>query len=272
MYAGFITPKHSIKRLGIHQRLDVAAHRMVSHYLAPGSFPLVKQILNFEGQNGPDGLKVKSPGAADPDHFYNPITDTGELPEHIKNHYDLLVEALSDRDMVRSGFEASWLAHYVVDGLTPAHHELLGEAISEIQGGPAPLKGKLKYIASGKGSIKKNWAVWGGKGIISMHHNFELGIASVLVGRPIRTKLDAAKLAHARQVGYMAFFKEESKSVAQLDLYSQFKKSGWTANMAASIKKEIIPRAAQAVAIIWLLAYLEAGFNQAKKVAVATAV
>ncbi len=269
MYSGFITHRHSIKRIGVHQRLDSATYRMVHGYFAPGSFPSLKQILHFEGINGPDGLKIKSPGLADPDHFYDPVADTGDLPNHVATHYQELVKVLHQRDLVRSAFEASWLAHYIVDGLTPAHHVLLSEELDRICGGPLPdREGKFfKYMANGEGSIKKNWAIWGTKGVIPLHHGFEVGIASTMLGRPVRVKFDQAKLARANRIGYMAFFKEEALEVAKLDLYTKFQDKGWTASMARTIRTQIAPAAVQAVGIIWMLAYLEAGLQDVKKVA-----
>lgn len=269
MYAGFVTTKHVIKRLGIHQRFDIAAYTMVESYFRPGSFPAVKQILHFEGINGPDGLKVKSPGQADPSHFYDPLHDKGELPVHIAGHYRGLVEALTERDMVRAAFESSWLAHYVVDGLTPAHHQLLEDEIARICGGQVPLKGIVKYVASGEGkfdSLKKNWAIWGGKGIFATHQNFEVGIAVALLGRPGKTRLDDAKLARARRIGLLPFFKEEARQTAKLGVYERFQEKGWTGEMAGIVKNQIAPQATQAVGIAWLLAYLEAGAQEVKQV------
>ena len=247
MYSGFVTHRHSIRRIGIHQRLDSAAYRMVRTYFAPGSFPSVKQILHFEGVNGPDGLKIKSPGSADPDHFYDPISDTGDVPKHIISHYKQLVAGLEAEDMVRAAFEASWLAHYVVDGLTPAHHVLITKEIERICGGQLPQKGKFKYVATGEGAVKKNWAIWGTKGIIPMHHGFEVGIAASMLGRPMRVRLDPVKLAKAREIGYLQYFKEEAIEVSHLGIYQEFIQKGWTASIAASVRNRIAPVAIQLV-------------------------
>src|SRR5665213_2450772 len=120
MYSGFVSHNKVIKRVGVHQRFDTAAYHMIEPFLPAGTFPELKDILHFEGYNGPDGLKVKSPGVAEPSHFYDPATDTGEVPMHITNHYDGLVASLKEVDMVRAAFEAAWMAHYICDGLTPA--------------------------------------------------------------------------------------------------------------------------------------------------------
>ncbi len=44
------------------------------------------------------------------------------LIELIKEHYKNLVKELQANNSERISFEAAWLAHAIVDGLTPAHH------------------------------------------------------------------------------------------------------------------------------------------------------
>src|SRR3954447_7101076 len=102
MYSGFVSTKKVINRLGVHQRFDVAALNMINPYLKPKSFPGIRSILHFEGYNGPDGIKLKSPGVDDPSHFYDPATGVGELPVHVASHYESLVNTLREQDMVRA--------------------------------------------------------------------------------------------------------------------------------------------------------------------------
>lgn len=278
MYSGFISTKRVINRLGVHQRFDVAAHQMISPYLKSKSWPTTPQILHFEGYNGPDGIKIKSPGVDDPSHFYDPFNDVGELPEHVKNHYNGLVAELREQDLVRAAFEASWLAHYVVDGLTPAHHYPYVEKIVELREGEDAVRKRSKKRNQplrndatsklGKGlvvgdtvrqTVKNNWALWGGKGMVTTHINFEIGIATTLLFFPLKIKLNESLLAEARELGMMQFFKRESRKVAELDLYERFYREGWTAELARVVRDQIAPHAVQVVGIIWLLAYLEAG-------------
>src|ERR1700712_941669 len=98
MYSGFINSKRTMPGVGVHQRFDTAARRIADPYLAPGSFPLRQQIIQFEGANGPDGVKSKSPGQHDPSHLYNPETGEGELIDLINSHYAALVTTLQARD------------------------------------------------------------------------------------------------------------------------------------------------------------------------------
>ncbi|MFI5240286.1 MAG: hypothetical protein ACHQUB_01075 [Candidatus Saccharimonadia bacterium] len=250
---------------------------MISIYLKPKTFPSAKQIVHFEGYYGPDGIKVKSPGKDDPSHFYDPITDTGELPEHVQNHYDGLVNELREKDLVRAAFEASWLAHYVVDGLTPAHHYPFVEKIVELREGSAGLRKRQRKTDeplrndatttlhkglvigdSVRHTLQGTWGLWGGKGVMSTHVNFEFGVATTLLFYKMHQPLDETLLAKARQLGMMAFFKQECRKVAELDLYVRFYREGWTAEMARIVREQIAPHACQVVGIIWMLAYLEA--------------
>lgn len=258
MYSGFVTHKNVVQRIGIHQRFDIAAYKMILPYLPEGFFPSMKDIVDFEGYNGPDGLKVKSPKQSEPSHLYDPVTDTGEVPLHISNHYAKLVECLKSGDLVRGAFEASWMAHYIGDGLTPAHHWPLEEKIAEavLQEKEAAKAGDVNKLLL---KAKKNWAVWGMKGHLSTHFNFEMGIAFALLIYPIRGKFRTEDLARARRLGYLEYFKDQARDVATLNLYERFYKQGWNSDIAAVVKNRIAPMTAEAIGIIWLLAVLEAG-------------
>ncbi len=269
MYAGFITSKRVVARVGIHQRLDAAAYRMIQQYLPPNTFPPLKDIWHFEGFNGPDGLNSKiglrvkgsSPKLVDdhnPSHLYDPITDTGEVPSHIANHYAALVEKLKDGDKIRAAFEASWMAHYIADGLTPAHHFPLEAKVAEAA---ALVPEALREGDTSKFSavLKKNWRIWGAKGHMSTHFNFEMGVAFALLIFPLRPVFSDPELVRARELGPVDYFKAQALEIANLDLYNQFYKQGWTTEIAGVVKSRLAPQTARTIGLIWLLALLDAG-------------
>ncbi len=258
MYSGFVSRHKVVARLGIHQRFDMAAYRMIERFLQPGTFPAMKDIVHFEGYNGPDGLKVKSPGVNEPSHLYDPVNDTGEVPRHIANHYAALVATLARGDMVRAAFEASWMAHYIGDGLTPAHHWPLEDKVAEAA---ALVPDTIKRGDASKFTaiLKKNWAIWGAKGHLSTHFNFEMGVAFALLVFPVRAIFSEEELARARQLGPVEYFKDQARDIAALDLYERFYKDGWTADIATAVKNQIAPQASRTIGLIWLLALLEAG-------------
>jgi hypothetical protein len=260
MYSGFITPKRTVARVGIHQRFDMAAYKMIEPYLptAEGAFPSLKGILHFEGYYGPDGLKVKSRGEHEPSHLYNPADDTGQVPRLIQSHYNALVAALKAEDHIRAAFEAAWMAHYIGDGLTPAHHWPLEEKVAEAAAKAAKTTkgedtGKFTALA------KKSWALWGAKGHLSTHFNFEMGIAFAMLVFKIKPIFSEHELARARQLGPVDYFKSEALAVADLHLYDRFYREGWTNDLARIVKNDLAPRAARTIGLIWLMALLEAG-------------
>jgi hypothetical protein len=269
VYAGFITSKRVVARVGIHQRLDASAFKMIAPYLPHGEFPSLKDIWHFEGYNGPDGLNVKAQGGlknlklrkegdVKPSHFYDPIDDSGEVPDLIKNHYDALVKSLKQGDTIRAAFDASWMAHYVGDGLTPAHQwpfedkiaEATEKATSDLENGDT-----TKFTAF----MKKNWAIWGAKGHMTTHMNFEFGIAIALLIFPIKPEFTDQELALANRLGPVEYFKNEAREISALNLYDRFYKDGWNADIANVVKNKLAPQAARAIGMIWLLALLEAG-------------
>ena len=263
MNSGFVTPHRVIKQVGIHQRFDTAAYRMIERYLPQdngvrtGGFPALKDIISFEGFNGPDGLKVKSPGVNEPSHLYDPATDTGAVPSHIANHYAGLVRSLKAGDQIRGAFEASWLAHYICDGLTPAHHWPLEEKLAEAAAVEAyDLRRDASRFAA---SLKKYWKVWGVKGHMSTHFYFETGIAFALMTYPIRGTYSDEELSKVRRLGPVDYFKEEARDIATLNLYDRFYNFGWTPELISAVKTRVAPQTTRTIGLIWLLATIEAG-------------
>ncbi len=269
MYSGFITSRRIVPALGVHQRFDAAAYRLIAPYFAEETFPSLRQLMHFEGMNGPDGLKVKSPGRHDPGHLYDPETGAGDIPQLITDHYRALIVGLRAQDMVRAGFEAAWMAHYICDGLTPAHHFPLDEEMATQSEHSKRIPKRYKYTVIVPGTnlvdtIRRSWAVWGGKGLLTTHLNFEFGVAAALVGYRINVTLDHSQLAKARSMGFLPFFEDEAKSVAALQMYEDFYATGWNAELARTVKNRLAPQITQVIAIAWLLAYLEAGLESAK--------
>ncbi len=151
--------------MGAHQRIDRIAKRHLRKVLPRRAFfPTIAEIIHFEGLNGPDGLKRKSPGRDEPWHFIDPddLNDT-QLLDMIDDHMVNLEKALLKRDRVRAAFEAAWLAHTIVDGLTPAHHYPFEAKLDELRGGEGletrnSLKQKLVLPGETRRNIiKNNW-------------------------------------------------------------------------------------------------------------------
>jgi hypothetical protein len=227
---------------------------------------LAKQINHFEGKNGPDGVKSKSPSQDEPWHYYDPFdpSDT-QLLDIIREHYHELVKNLKNQDAEKSAFEAAWLSHSLVDGLTPAHHYPYEAELERIRGSAKETRNTIrkKLLVSGdttRGSIKRNWQIWGAKGLITTHGLFELGVAMILA--PIRIEHGAPSekdIALGRTKGLEQVFMQAARKVASEFAYDEFYRKGWTPALARWVKIELAPEIVRVVTIAWYLALKEAG-------------
>ncbi|MFZ1242570.1 MAG: hypothetical protein WAQ22_00300 [Candidatus Saccharimonas sp.] len=266
MYSGTTFRDKSGRFMGVHQRIDQLARRDFGKILhQPTDFPKSVDIVHFEGNNGPDGVKRKSPSVDEPWHYIDPSNpkDHG-LVQMILDHHDNLVEALKREDLVRAAFESAWMAHAITDGLTPAHHYPLSDKIEELWGKPKEERLTIvdKNFIQGKTrreTINKNWEYWGAKGVFATHILFELGVATTM--KPARftgTAPDKAWLDEASAQGLEKVFLRSVQNVYAMDMYQAFWRNGWTTELALQTRVELIPEIIRTVTFAWYDAYLEA--------------
>jgi hypothetical protein len=267
MYSGTTFRKKSGHFIGVHQKIDTVARRNLKTMpgIGPG-FPSIKDILHFEGNNGPDGIKRKSPSQDEPWHYIDPTKpDDHELVNMIMDHHYNLVQALKHANSERAAFEAAWLAHAIVDGLTPAHHYPLSDKIEELWGKPKEerLSIKEKNFIRGDGkrdSLRRNWQYWGAKGVFLTHVLFELGIASsIKTTRFAKSTPEGEWLKNAESLGVDGAFLASVERIFAIDMYHVFWKQGWTARLAKQSREELIPEIIRMVTFAWYSAYREAG-------------
>lgn len=264
--------KHASKWLGAHQRLNRLAIKALKGYVLIhnepiaarkllSKFPRLKLIQHFEGINGPDGTKFKSPGKEELSHYYEPY-GKGPAPilKLIRRHSEELKKALKSQNEERAAFEASWLAHAIVDGLTPAHHYPYEQELEHLRGPNSTPRNTAakRLVIRGEGvrdTLKKNWRFLGAKGLLSTHMNFEGGVASSLL--PLRLRFatpSALEVAYAREHGLLETFRVTARAIADLNLYERFYKDGWTVTIARDVKGLLLPQIAKTVTLAWLLA------------------
>lgn len=256
--------KNTGRIIGTHQKIDRVARRHLRRYLAKDSyFPKINEILHFEGQRGPDGIKLKSPGKDEPWHFIDPANPGGGLLDDIHDHIINLSAALRASNHERAAFEAAWLAHAVTDGLTPAHHDPLHDQLDEIKrhnSEERSTKVRSKIIMSGGGSkkqfIKNNWSYWGAKGVMTTHTLFEAGVAVAAKPYSFETGLPSQHdIEEVRDDGFEHVYLRMVTEVASLGMYEAFKAKGWTSKLARQTNKELVPRTIMAVTLAWYAAY-----------------
>lgn len=259
--------------LHAHQKIDRTAYRHLRRICGKEVFfPRLKVINHFEGNNGPDATKLKNKqNIEQPWHFIDPldIEDT-DLHHYITDHYDALVRALKDRDEVRSGFEAAWLAHALVDGLTPAHHYPYEEALEELRGEARHSRKGLVGRAFVRGDTRRDSLIRsikliGPGGLLTTHAMFEGGaytiIAPLRLGRAMPTPQD---IAEVRKIGVLKYFQRMAREVAAFDMYQRYSDKGWTRKLTRDIRRELAPRMVKMVTLAWHSALMDSEASKKK--------
>lgn len=275
MWSGTTLTNYSGSIIGAHQKVDRSARKFLNDLVLDSSkkFPSTKSILHFEGKNGPDGIKSKSPAQDEPWHFYDPYDeDDTELIEHIRRHYKELVVQLKKGSPERAAFDAAWLSHAIVDGLTPAHHFPYEEKLDEIVGDDSrDVRDTIlsKVVMPGdtvKEKLKNNWAMYGSDGLMSMHGFFEIGVAFMLAPLHLKKGSPTAKeLETLSKIGIEESFKRAAREVALLDMYDQFRERGWTIKLVRQVRNELGPIMVRTVCLAWYSAMRDAGLLKGKK-------
>ncbi len=259
--------KYTGRILGAHQKIDRTARRQLAKLNVTTDFPAAREILRFEGKNGPDGIKVKSPAKDEPWHYYRPFDESDrDLLDIIDDHYQALIKELRANNRERSAFEAAWLAHAIVDGLTPAHHYPYEQKLTELRGGKGldtrtTYRDKLIMPGDNKREkLKNNWKMWGAGGLYTTHTLFEMGVATLIL--PLRFgdfMLEKKLLKEARKIGVITLFEQVAKEIGVLEMYKSFEKRGWTPKMAYDVRHKLAPQLVKMVTLAWYLAAQEAG-------------
>lgn len=269
MYSGTTLTPLSGRLLGAHQKIDRMARTALQAKLGhETNFPSKRAILHFEGINGPDAIKRKSPAKDEPWHYYAPFDESDtQLLDLIESHHARLATALRDKDSVRSSFEAAWLAHAIVDGLTPAHHYPYEAELTELRGGEgieSRTTIKQKLVMPGetrRKQVSNNWKMWGPKGLLTTHGLFEWGIAAIIAPLSGNSRVLALKesdLTELTEHGIIELFKRKAREVAALGMYEAYYKQGWTPQLARQVRRQLTPIVVQTVTLAWYSAVLEA--------------
>lgn len=263
MYSGTTFNQTSGNLLGVHQKINKLAYKAFVKQSDTKGFPALSKILHFEGKNGPDGLKRKRPSLDEPWHFIDPKNPKEtDLLQLMRDHQVNLTAALKAKNNERAAFEAAWLAHAVVDGLTPAHHYPLEEKLEQLRGESLETRDSLrkKLVISAdtrRERLKKNWEFWGARGVMTSHLLFELGVAGAITPmRNIKAHITDHDIEDLKKRGFEALFLDHLSQIDRLGMYEVFCRKGWTPLLARETRRELIPIIAQTVALAWLDALL----------------
>lgn len=250
--------------MGVHQKIDRVAYRHIKPLVEKRvNFPTSQQILHFEGLNGPDGIKRKSPARDEPWHYIDPANpDDHLLLDMINDHISNMATALKTDNQERVAFEAAWMAHAIVDGLTPAHHYPLEEKLEELRSEGLETRNttKGKLLLPGKNrraQFRNNWEYWGAKGVMTTHLAFELGIATTITPHRLENTAPPEYLVSMlEKEGFEVVFRDILQRIAAMDMYKEFSRLGWTRHLARETRAVLIPEIIRAVTLGWYQAVL----------------
>lgn len=260
MYSGSTIRKNSGNVIGIHQRIDRVARKNLKRITDKNNFPNIKSILHFEGNNGPDSIKYTTMSNDKPLHFINE-DDSETLFSMVNNHSVNLSDALRQNDLIRASFEASWMAHAITDGLTPAHHFPLTGKVKELWGKSRNEFNSLKEKSLIKGenprdTITKNWEYWGAGGVMTSHVMYELGVAlSMLPSFYKHSCPNQNELIITMKNGFESVYKNSVEKIIEMDMYEKYKKSGWTRELADKTRTILLPEIIKLVTLAWYESY-----------------
>jgi hypothetical protein len=236
----------------------------VPHLPSKVTLPSTRQIIHFEGKNGPDGLAGKHGAIDAPNDFINPKNLNSPLLRDIKNYIHNAHVALKRKDEVRLSFELAWLSHIVIDGITPAHHQPLKEQLKAIDPRTEEeVNSRFKRIIYTSSdpveALVNNWKRLGPRGIGTNHVTFETGIDFLvmpLTPRFLASKatLTSAELKKAKSGHFLDIYKKSILKIDSLHMFERYEQSSWTTDLATDIREVLIPEAVRMVVLAWLAA------------------
>jgi hypothetical protein len=250
--------------LRAHQKIDKVAYKHLSELTPCSDYLTLKGVIHFEGRRGPDSPKLKKGVNQQPWHFYDPDGKNDEFFRVVKEHYDGLVKELKAGDKDRTGFEAAWLAHALVDGLTPAHHYPYEEELQEIRSENKSTRETVRSHLLVKGSgysdtIRKSMQLIGPKGLLTTHTTFEAGAATIILPLTLnRSQLPKEIINKANGYDGLAdLFKLFVSEIDGIHMYERFYKKGWTPSLSLDVQRELAPRMVNIVTYAWYSALKE---------------
>jgi hypothetical protein len=183
----------------------------------------------------------------------------------VQHHYNQLVAALKTKNAERAAFEAAWLAHALVDGLTPAHHYPYEQALEELRGEDRSSRTSLKSRAwvkgeNGRDSLQRTLKIVGPKGLLTTHTTFEAGAFTIMAPLKLNNALPSREsVASVRRDGLVPYFEHAVRDVAMFNLFNRFLQVGWTPALGRAVRQELAPRMVSIVTLAWYSACLDSG-------------
>jgi len=253
--------------LHAHQKVDRVAYQHLIALLDPKINPPISidEILYFEGSRGPDAAKLKKGVTESPWHFYQPYGINSIFLKVVTDHYDRLVEQIVAGNKEHAAFEAAWLAHALVDGLTPAHQYPYEKELASIRNSDKKTRCNISshllvHTDSAKESLKRSFKLIGPRGLLTTHTGFEAGASSIILSLNLAKALpDNTDLKLLESTSFIDIFERYARQIEHFKMYDRFYRRGWTQALARDMRLEVAPRMVRMVTLAWYSAFVSAG-------------
>jgi len=248
-----------------HQKINAVAYRHLGELVGLVPSLSLKDIIRFDGKRGPDAPRLYKTDKGAPWHYYDPAGNSVAFLEILQDHYASLVYRLQTDNQESAAFEAAWLAHALVDGLTPPHHFPIEAELEDLHDAPVHARQTIRSHLMVKGanrrtSLYKSLRLSGPRGLLTAHTLFEANAGLIVM----TLKLDRAKpsqndLYELEQESFIEIFERYAREIDQFHMYRRFYKSGWTPKLTRDIRRELAPRMVRLVTLAWYSALIDAG-------------
>lgn len=219
---------------GTHCGINYRAVTLLKHNMPTLVLPSWQEINNFEGQQGIDGLWLHN------EHMtslsvYNPITNQGHGLEEMWRQFVRLQQDWRPQQL-------AYLSHIITDICTPSHQH--GKAIAVRQ--------RRWY---GFWRINDDWDdnQW-------QHTWFEVSAVLRLMMRPLAPArlqqrfIREFKKTTDRATLMQEYMKTKSHRLRKLQIFSEYRRDGWTERVDNAMRKLVLPQMISLVATFWYLA------------------
>ena len=113
--------------------------------------------------------------------------------------------------------------------------------------------------ATRRDQLQNNWQFWGTKGLMTTHLAFEFGVASTIATlRFDDITVTDEELTAAATGDFEDLYKQTLSLIAEMDMYGEFSRAGWTRHLATETKNVLMPHIIKAVVLGWYAASKQA--------------
>lgn len=236
--------------IATHQQINKASYMLAFGKLKDVNlFPNYRKINFFSNVMNPDLINWRGKNRSSL-HSYNPNTKKGGATKVTQKYYNKLVKELikPHPKYRRAAFFASWMMHYCVDALNPAHQIGYKRKDRKLLDWEDPGYGAKLYII---------------QNILKHHLAFELRVVWHYIFKSFpKAKIDdefvlpTVKKFNKRTV--RRYVEKNAAKMLEYRIYNLYRKKGWTPEVRSLVHEKMLPMMISTTSTLIKAAQLEA--------------